>query len=728
LGKLQYIYEWISTRRCALNLILMIILILSPLGYSINLSAFPSLKPSSIDNKYDIPIGIPIETGTRDLSLNTRGNLQNLTSSLESLPEELPLLENSVSTLATCEELPVTTVTANGNDGNVPSNLIDNNLNTRWSNLGSGSWIQLDLGSMKSICSVDVNWYRGDIRQNNFVISVSNDGTTFTNKFAGTSNLGTTAEKYSLPAGTEGRYVRITVNGNTENQWASVTEVAVNGLEQASSGPIILKKQTAPGSNTWTPYKSLGGNFQSDPSVIRNTDNTLQVFAVSATNGELLYKKQTAPGSNTWTPYKSLGGNFKGNAEVAINSDNTLQVFAVSATNGELLYKKQTAPGSNTWTPYKSLGGNFQSDPSVIRNTDNTLQVFAVSATNGELLYKKQTAPGSNTWTPYKSLGGNFQSDPSVIRNTDNTLQVFAVSATNGELLYKKQTAPGSNTWTPYKSLGGNIQSDPSVTLSNAGRLESFQVGAGATSPPPPPPTGTSFPYAFVGSPEDMEDEGWGTRHYASGKPDDITHEWSGETSAQNYAIIIDITLTEIDHDDHISFKFGGTHMGSGWYDNTYAFESGEACIGKEEDHPSTDLCVVTGNSIGNLVDTPVKLAAVNIGKGEKLEMYSNLGSGWIKDVESSNGVDGFRPLVDEDEVVIRIDAAPGIIMRSAQIVEINPASAGITTTNTAPTPTPTSFDEMRNNLILNKDEYGNEVRPQMDTYNPQLNLTNLGT
>ena len=68
--------------------------------------------------------------------------------------------------------------------------------------------------------------------------------------------------------------------------------------------------------------------------------------------------------------------------------------------------------------------------------------------------------------------------------------------------------------------------------------------------------------------------------------------------------------------------------------DNTYAFESGEACIGKEEDHPSTDLCVITGNSIGNLVDTPVKLAAVNIGKGEKLEMYSNLGSGWIKDVE----------------------------------------------------------------------------------------------
>ena len=129
--------------------------------------------------------------------------------------------------------------------------------------------------------------------------------------------------------------------------------------------------------------------------------------------------------------------------------------------------------------------------------------------------------------------------------------------------------------------------------------------------------------------------------------------------------------------------------------DNTYSFESGQSCIGKEEDHPSTDLCVVSGKSIGNLVNTPVKLAAVNIGKGEKLEMYSNLGSGWTKDVESSNGVDGFRPQVEEDEAVIRIDAAPGIEMRSAQIVELDPASANIATTGPTTTLSPTPSDKM---------------------------------
>ena len=195
------------------------------------------------------------------------------------------------------------------------------------------------------------------------------------------------------------------------------------------------------------------------------------------------------------------------------------------------------------------------------------------------------------------------------------------------------------------------------------------------TTPPPgdggqQPTTTGETPYPGTGAKE-MNDEGSGTRHYASGKPDDVTHEWTSETSAQSYMIVIDITLTEIDHDDQIGFKFGGTHNGSGWFDCGYDFESGKACLGKEENHPSTDLCEVTGNSIGNLVNTPVKLAAVNFNKGEKLEMWSNLGSGWTKDVEGGPGVTGFRPSEDSDECTIRIDAAPGIEMRSAQVFEL---------------------------------------------------------
>ena len=517
------------------------ILILSSLGYSTNLSAFASLKPSSIDNRYDIPIGMPIVTGagTTDLSsINTKANLQNTTY----LPEELNLIEGNVSTLATCEKLPVTSVTAIGNDGNTPSNVIDNNLNTRWSNNGVGSWIQLDLGSKRTICSVDIAWYRGDMRVNNFEISVSNDA-----KSSGTT---TSSEKYDMPGGTEGRYVRIKVNGNTENNWASITEIAVFG-----SAPI-------------------------------------------------------PPGTNHPPTADS----------------------------------KSVSTDTSTPVDIKLTG----------KDPENSPLTFVVADTpkNG----KVALVAGSADTVRYTPNTGFTGSDSFTYTAKDNKGAISDKATVNVTVLTPGGTNP---------------------------------------PPPPPPPTSTDFPYTFVGSPQDMGDEGWDTRHYASGKPDDITHEWSGETSAQNYAIIIDITLTEIDHDDTISFKFGGTHMGSGWYDNTYSFESGQSCIGKEEDHPSTDLCVVTGKSIGNLVNTPVKLAAVNIGKGEKLEMYSNLGSGWTKDVESSNGVDGFRPQVEEDEAVIRIDGAPGIEMRSAQIVELDPASANIATAGPTTTLSPTGGGQM---------------------------------
>ena len=131
--------------------------------------------------------------------------------------------------------LPISGVTASGNDGNVPSNVLDNNLATRWSSNGIGQWIRADLGSIKNICSVDIAWYNGNARQYHFVIATSTDGTTFTNKFSGDSS-GTTlnSEKYVIPA-TDARYVRVTVNGNTVNTWASITELDIFGSSSLSA-------------------------------------------------------------------------------------------------------------------------------------------------------------------------------------------------------------------------------------------------------------------------------------------------------------------------------------------------------------------------------------------------------------------------------------------------------------------------------------------------------------
>ena len=127
--------------------------------------------------------------------------------------------------------IPAVGVTASGNDGNAPQNVLDNNLGTRWSSDGIGQYITTDLGSTKKICSIDIAWYNGNgnARQNHFVIATSNDGTVFSN-ILNRDSSGTTLnpEKYIISS-TDARYVRVIVNGNNVNDWASITELDIFG-------------------------------------------------------------------------------------------------------------------------------------------------------------------------------------------------------------------------------------------------------------------------------------------------------------------------------------------------------------------------------------------------------------------------------------------------------------------------------------------------------------------
>ncbi len=139
-----------------------------------------------------------------------------------------------------CSGVNVSSVSAIGDDGNVPQNAIDGNLGSRWSNQGVGSWITLDMGEPKLICSVDIAWHSGDLRTSNFVISISNDTAKFTDVYTGISSGSTlNAENHSFAEGI-GRYVRITVNGNSQNDWASVTEITINGKNGTNTQSITV--------------------------------------------------------------------------------------------------------------------------------------------------------------------------------------------------------------------------------------------------------------------------------------------------------------------------------------------------------------------------------------------------------------------------------------------------------------------------------------------------------
>ncbi|QSQ19255.1 metallophosphoesterase [Pyxidicoccus parkwayensis] len=147
----------------------------------------------------------------------------------QDFPVELPAPDargaTTDLTATGCNILPTSAVMASGDDGagSVAANTQDDNLTTRWSGPGKGAWLTMDLGASKAVAGATVAWHQGNTRQNNFVVSTSTDGSTFTQAYSGTSALNTSAQTYAFSA-RQARYVRITVNGNTVNDWASITE------------------------------------------------------------------------------------------------------------------------------------------------------------------------------------------------------------------------------------------------------------------------------------------------------------------------------------------------------------------------------------------------------------------------------------------------------------------------------------------------------------------------
>jgi hypothetical protein len=129
-------------------------------------------------------------------------------------------------------------------DGNnidsVFAKLLDNDYDTKWEEEGFGSFIQADLGSVESVCNVGIAWDKGDERSYNFVISTSDDGTTFTDSLRGTSSGSTEAlETYDL-TDVDSRFIRVTVFGNNddnndEHDTAAINEIRV-GTSTAAAG------------------------------------------------------------------------------------------------------------------------------------------------------------------------------------------------------------------------------------------------------------------------------------------------------------------------------------------------------------------------------------------------------------------------------------------------------------------------------------------------------------
>jgi hypothetical protein len=154
-------------------------------------------------------------------------------------------------TPGSCNQLPVADVAASDHDGNVPPNATDYDLQTRWSAEGNGQWIQFDLVAARTLCHVEIAFYRGDERRAEFAVQASANGHTWTTVFDGRSSGDTEGFEVIDIDDQVGRHLRIVGYGNTQNAWNSISEVRIHGGVAIESSPTATP--TDPPDPTATP-------------------------------------------------------------------------------------------------------------------------------------------------------------------------------------------------------------------------------------------------------------------------------------------------------------------------------------------------------------------------------------------------------------------------------------------------------------------------------------------
>ena len=124
---------------------------------------------------------------------------------------------------------PGTGVTAIGDDGGVPANVNDQNMDTTWFYRGIPSWIKLDIGALKKIGYVRIAWFRGNERVIGFNIELSEDNSNWNSVFSGTST-GTSAafERYDF-TDRNARFVRVNLVSNSQNNLSTISEIEIYG-------------------------------------------------------------------------------------------------------------------------------------------------------------------------------------------------------------------------------------------------------------------------------------------------------------------------------------------------------------------------------------------------------------------------------------------------------------------------------------------------------------------
>ncbi len=354
------------------------------------------------------------------------------------------------------------------------SDAVDGNTGTRWSSAFSDpQWLEVDLGSSQSICSVTLNWEAA--YATSFQIQTSADGTNWTSIYSTTSGTGGTQ---NLSVTGTGRYIRMYGTARATGYGYSLWEFGVYGTSSGGGGT---------GSTCGT------------------TNAALNKTATASSTESGAYPASDAVDGNTGTRWSSAFSDPQW-LEVDLGSSQsicgvTLNWEAAYATSFQI----QTSADGTNWTSiYSTTSGTGGTQNLTVTGTGRYIRMYGTARATayGYSLWEFQvfttgTSGGGGT-TPTGCTGQSNQPnfgpnvdifDPSMSASSiQSTLDsVFSTQKLNQfgtqryALLFKPGTYSAEANIGYYTSIQGLGQNPDDVTINGDVTVDAFDGTGNAT-------------------------------------------------------------------------------------------------------------------------------------------------------------------------------------------------------------------------------------------------------
>jgi hypothetical protein len=257
------------------------------------------------------------------------------------------------------------------------------------------------------------------------------------------------------------------------------------------AGYVQHTYQLTPG-GAWSTWSKLGTNAtfaSATPTIGLNKSGALEVFARGSDGAiwHIWQDKNFAGGwVSGWSYVTTPSTSMKSAPTVASTPDNRLELFTVDSS-GYVEHAYQLTPGG-AWSIWHRLSSNatFTSETPVVgHNKSGSFEIFA-RGTDNEIWHIWQDASYAggwvSGWSHVAASSVKFNSAPGVVKNADGRLEIFGIDSA-GHAQHAYQLKP-EGAWSPWFQLATNVtlaSAQPVAYVKSNGELEVFVVGSDGT-------------------------------------------------------------------------------------------------------------------------------------------------------------------------------------------------------------------------------------------------------